>query len=120
MTDYYYPVLSDETSLPLYVLGIGARDREFHFVREDGYPNHQIIYCTRGQGHIIFDGHEYDIKPGDAFYLPPSVPHEYYPVGDIWETHWITFEGREAIEMLKHIKLEKAKVFHTFMEQSII
>ena len=35
MTDYYYPVLSDETSLPLYVLGIGARDREFHFVRED-------------------------------------------------------------------------------------
>ena len=51
MTDYYYPVLSDETSLPLYVLGIGARDREFHFVREDGYPNHQIIYCTRGQGH---------------------------------------------------------------------
>lgn len=112
MTDYYYPVLSDETSLPLYVLGIGARDREFHFVREDGYPNHQIIYCTRGQGHVIFDGHEYDIKPGDAFYLPPSVPHEYYPVGDIWETHWITFEGREAIEMLKHIKLEKAKVFH--------
>lgn len=112
MTDYYYPVLSDETSLPLYVLGIGARDREFHFVREDGYPNHQIIYCTRGQGHIIFDGHEYDIKPGDAFYLPPSVPHEYYPVGDIWETHWITFEGREAIEILKHIKLEKAKVFH--------
>ena len=104
MTDYYYPVLSDETSLPLYVLGIGARDREFHFVREDGYPNHQIIYCTRGQGHIIFDGH--------AFYLPPSVPHEYYPVGDIWETHWITFEGREAIEILKHIKLEKAKVFH--------
>lgn len=94
MTDYYYPVLSDETSLPLYVLGIGARDREFHFVREDGYPNHQIIYCTRGQGHVIFDGHEYDIKPGDAFYLPPSVPHEYYPVGDIWETHWITFEGR--------------------------
>lgn len=67
MTDYYYPVLSDETSLPLYVLGIGARDREFHFVREDGYPNHQIIYCTRGQGHIIFDGHEYDIKPGTHF-----------------------------------------------------
>lgn len=46
MTDYYYPVLSDETSLPLYVLGIGARDREFHFVREDGYPNHQIIYLS--------------------------------------------------------------------------
>ncbi|WP_295208336.1 AraC family transcriptional regulator [Ruminococcus sp.] len=112
MTDYYYPVLSDEVNLPLYVLGVGARDKEFHFIREDGYPNHQIIYCTRGQGHIIFDGQEYDIKPGDAFYLPPSVPHEYYPVGDIWETHWITFEGREVLPLLKHIKLEKAKVFH--------
>ena len=28
MTDYYYPVLSDEVNLPLYVLGVGARDRE--------------------------------------------------------------------------------------------
>lgn len=112
MTDFYYPVLSDEYNLPMYVLGVGARDREWHFIRDEGYPNYQIIYCTRGQGVLKLGGEEYTINAGDAFYLPPRVPHEYYPVEDIWETHWITFDGREIPAVLEHIKLEKAKVFH--------
>lgn len=112
MTDFHYPVLSDEVNLPIFVLGAGARDREWHFIREDGYPNHQIIYCTRGAGVLKVDGNEYSVKAGDAMYLPPNVPHEYYPVDDIWETHWITFDGREAITILYHIKLDKAKVVH--------
>ena len=112
MTDFYYPVLNDEVNLPLYVLGIGARDREFHFIREDGYPYHQIIYCVRGSGVLVLDGEEYPINAGDAFYLPPNVPHEYYPTEEIWETHWITFEGREVESVMEYIKLEKAKVFH--------
>lgn len=112
MTDFYYPVLNDEVNLPLYVLGIGARDREFHFIREEGYPNHQIIYCVRGSGVLVLEGEEYPINAGDAFYLPPNVPHEYYPTEEIWETHWITFEGREVESVMEYIKLEKAKVFH--------
>ncbi len=112
MTDYYYTVLGDEVNLPMYVLGVGARDREFHFIREDGYPNHQIIYCIRGSGVLKLEGQEYQITAGDAIYLPPDVPHEYYPVEDIWETHWLTFEGREVKAVLDYIKLDKAKVFH--------
>ena len=50
MTDYCYPVLGEEAGLPMYVLGAGARDQEFHFIRGEGYPNHQIIYCVRGNG----------------------------------------------------------------------
>ena len=41
MTDFYYPVLNDEVNLPLYVLGIGARDREFHFIM--GADNWSLI-----------------------------------------------------------------------------
>ena len=111
MTDYYYPVLKDEVNLPMYINGIGARDTEFHFIREDGYPNHQIIYCVRGSGVLILDGEEHEINAGDGFYLPPNVPHEYYPTEDIWETHWITFEGREIPNIMAYIKLEKARVF---------
>lgn len=112
MTDFYYPVLSDEYNLPMYVLGAGARDREWHFIRDDGYPSYQIIYCTRGSGVLKLGEETYNIGAGDAFYLPPQVPHEYYPVGDIWETHWITFDGREFPQLLEHIRLDKAKVFH--------
>lgn len=111
MTDYFYPVLSDEINLPLYVLGVGARDREFHFIREEGYPNHQIVYCIRGGGVLKFNNQEFQICAGDAFYLPPKIPHEYYPTEEIWETHWLTFEGREVRELLKYIKLDTPKVF---------
>lgn len=111
MTDFYYPVLGDETELPVYILGIGARDREFHFIREEGYPNHQIIYCVRGSGRLLMDGKSYDINEGDGFYLPPKFPHEYYPLSDIWETHWVTFEGREAANMMKYIKCTGPRVF---------
>ncbi|EXM38771.1 MAG: AraC family ligand binding domain-containing protein [Ruminococcus sp.] len=112
MTDFYYPVLGDEVSLPLFVLGAGARDREWHFIREDGYPGYQIIYCTRGAGVLKIADGEFPVKAGDAMYLPPNVPHEYYPVEDIWETHWIAFSGRDAQYTLEHIKLDKAKVVH--------
>lgn len=112
MTDYYYPVLSDEVKLPMYVMGIGARDQEFHFIREDGYPNHQIIYCTRGSGVLLLHGEKYSIQAGDGFYLPPKLPHEYYPTEDIWETHWVTFEGREIPAVLQYISFTSGKVFH--------
>ena len=112
MTDYCYPVLGDEVYLPMYVLGVGGRDTEFHFIRNEGYPNHQIVYCVRGGGMLKLEGHSYPIMAGDAFYLPPHVPHEYYPTEEIWETHWLTFEGREVKPMLDYIKLDRAKVFH--------
>ncbi len=112
MTDFYYPVLSDEVNLPMYILGIGARDTEFHFIREDGYPNHQIIYCVRGSGVLKVGFEEYTITAGDGFYLPPGVAHEYYPTEEIWETHWITYEGREIPNMMEYLKLVKPRVFH--------
>ncbi len=112
MTDYCYPVLGDEVNLPFYILGVGAKDREFHFIRDEGYPQHQIIYCVRGSGILKLGGVEYQIKSGDAMYLPPHVPHEYFPTQDIWETHWLTFDGTGVKPVLDYIKLEKAKVFH--------
>ena len=112
MTDFYYPVLGDEVSLPLFVLGAGARDREWHFIREEGYPGYQLIYCTRGEGILKLNNTEYNVKTGDAMYLPPDIPHEYYPTGDVWETHWIAFSGKDVPIMLEHLKLDKAKVIH--------
>lgn len=112
MTDFYYPVLNDELRLPLYIIGAGARDREGHFIRANDYPNHQIIYCTRGSGVVKFGGKQYSVNAGDGFYLPPEYPHEYYPVEDIWETHWLTFDGREINELLDIIKFGKARYFH--------
>lgn len=40
---------------------------------------------------------------GSAFYLPPSVPHEYYPSNGNWITNWIVFRGEFAGQMLANL-----------------
>ena len=114
MTDYCYPVVGEEIGLPMYILGAGARDQEFHFIREDGYPNFQIIYCVRGSGVLRLNGTDTPINEGDAFYLPPNVPHEYFPTEEIWETHWLSFDGRECRQMLEFLGFSEAKAFHIY------
>lgn len=111
MTEFSYPILGDEAMLPLYVIGIGSSDTEWHVKRNEGFPYYQVIYCVRGQGKLIIDGKEFVIEQGQGFYLPKDYPHEYYPTQEIWETHWITYEGREAPELMKILSFENWRVF---------
>lgn len=111
MTDFCYPILNDEVNLPFYVAGIGSIDTEWHVKRDEGYVHNQLIYCVRGQGKLIVDGEEYDIEPGHGFYLPKGVPHEYYATQDIWENHWVSFDGSAVEEFMKTIQFENARVF---------
>lgn len=111
MNDFSYSILGGETQLPFYLVGIGSIDREYHVKRDEGYPYHQIIYTVRGEGVLRFDGQEHIIKPGIGYYLPPNVPHEYYTEQDIWENHWIVFDGKGINDVLGLIRFENAKVF---------
>ncbi len=111
MHEFSYPTLTNETSLPFYVIGIGSIDREYHVKREDGYPHHQIIYSTRGEGILRINNEEYTIKAGCGYYIPENMPHEYFTEQDIWENHWIVFDGYGVDEVLKSIGFENEKVF---------
>ncbi len=111
MNDFSYPTLTNETSLPFYVVGIGSIDREYHVKRDEGYPYHQIIYTTRGEGILRINNEEHVIKPGYGYYLPANVPHEYFTEQDIWENHWIVFDGKGVDEVLGLIDFKKEKVF---------
>lgn len=111
MNDFSYPTLNAETSLPFYVIGIGSIDREYHVKREEGYPYHQIIYTTRGEGVLRINDETHIIKPGMGYYLPANLPHEYYTEQDIWENHWVVFDGSGVEEILKLIDFEKERVF---------
>lgn len=111
MNDFSYSILSTETELPFYVVGIGSIDREYHVKRDEGYPYHQIIYTTRGEGVLYVGGQEYTIKAGMGYYLPKNVPHEYYTEQEIWENHWIVFDGYGVEKILELIDFCGAKVF---------
>lgn len=111
MTDFSYPILGEECKLPFYVVGIGGSDWQHKVRRDEGYPYYQMIYCMRGEGTLRVDGNEYIIAEGQGFYLPPNVPHEYFKNQEIWETHWITFDGREILNLLDVLGFSKAMTF---------
>ena len=95
-----YPILRTEKELPLFLVNMGQQHCQDHIIRPDGYPCHQILYCTKGSGTLILDGDEKLIPPFTAIYLPAHYPHEYYPNGDVWDIHWIVPSGYASEDIL--------------------
>ena len=112
MNEYLYPIIGQESSLPLFVNGIGGCDWQYHVIRDEGFPHNQINFCVGGCGKLFVDGKEYTIEPKTSFFLPPHVPHEYYTVDDIWVNHWITFDGEYVDELMKNLGFNKPFVVY--------
>lgn len=106
-----FPIIGDERKLPVYLISVGLNEWQYHVNRKHGYPHHQIIYCTKGSGTLVIDGEKYQIGPKMGFVLPKNHAHEYFTDEYIWDTHWVTFDGFAADEMLKHFGLEKPAIF---------
>lgn len=109
---YSYPNVENEKELPFYVVGVGINEWQHPVIWEKGYYHPQIIYCTKGEGRLIVDGHTYTILPNDSFYLPAFVPHEYYAVGPVWDTHWIAMDGKALPSTLEHLNLNRPEIYH--------
>lgn len=60
-----YPIIREESELPLYLLNMGQHHCQDHIARSGGYPKHQILYCTKGSGTLLLDGRKVHI---------PSLP----------------------------------------------
>ena len=81
-------------------LGKGTLMNVFHWNMADGsavpmhtHESEQFGYCIKGGFKIIEDGKEYEIGAGDAYFIPPNVPHSFVAVGDT-----------EAIDVFNPIK----------------
>lgn len=105
-----YPILQKEKELPLYILNMGQQHCQDHIVRVNGYPAHQILYCTKGGGTLILNGKKHTISPLTAIFLPALYPHEYYANGDLWDVHWIVPMGYAVDDVLRHFGLSEPKI----------
>ncbi len=110
-----FPIGGPERELPIFVLGVGLNDFQYDIIRDEGYYCHQVLYCTRGKGRVVINGKETIILPNMCFFLPANCPHEYYTIGDLWETHWISFDGYVCEKLLKTLGLDIPQVF-TFLQ----
>lgn len=106
-----YPIIGAEKELPLFLLNMGQHYCQDQMIRTEGYPCHQILYCTKGSGTLLLDDKKIRIAPYTAIFMPARYPHEYYPEEDVWDVHWVVPAGYAAEDILRHFGLEKPAVF---------
>ena len=105
-----YPYFPEAEELPFCLTGIGGSEYQGHILRPEGYHKHQILYCAGGRGVLKTDIFSSEISAGKCFYLPKNIPHEYYPVSEIWYIRWITFDGRGCDDILSRLDMDKPAV----------
>ena len=108
---FHYPIIGRESRLPLYLISIGMHDCQPFTRRGTEYAYPQLFYTTKGSGILRVDGTETEIRPGMGFFLPASCPHEYRPVGNIWDNHWIIPGGYACDTMLADMGFYKPGAF---------
>ena len=96
-----YPVIGNETHLPFYLSGIGKTSPEFHIKRDKGLTSHQFLYTANGSGVLETGGKRYILEKNSLLYLPPGLPHEYYPEHEQWATCWIVFRGDALADIMR-------------------
>ncbi|MBQ5311418.1 MAG: AraC family transcriptional regulator [Oscillospiraceae bacterium] len=106
MGEAFYPVIKGRG--PVTAAGIGTTDEQYHAVRRNGYPDHQINLCIQGDGMLIVDGREHHISAGMSFFLPKNVPHEYYALHQPWTLRWVTFAGSGCDALLESLDMTSA------------
>ncbi|AIQ65642.1 AraC family transcriptional regulator [Paenibacillus stellifer] len=100
---------SDETSLlPLYMTTAGYWEHQTETVRTSGFPDFQLHQVLNGQGRLIIGEKDLTVGPGDVFFLFPEIPHRYTPISDRWELAWVSFQGREARQLLAYAGLNES------------
>ncbi len=111
MRFYDFPIISTESSMPIYLVNMGLHDIQPRTVREEGYSCHQILYCTKGSGTFLYENKSHIIAPHTAIFIPAGFPHEYYPNEDVWDIHWIVPSGYALNELLEHFGLKSLSFF---------
>ncbi len=108
----HYPILGSESRLPVYLVSLGMHDCQPYVKRGSEYNFSQLFYTTKGSGMLCYDNIKTEIRAGNGFYIPAFYPHEYYPLEDVWDNHWIIPEGSGCGGMLADMGFsDKPQVF---------
>lgn len=99
----YTPFLTkQELELPFYMATIGNPKFQPEVLRPDGIPHYQLLYTVAGSGRCRISNSDVQVGAGDILFLPPYHKHEYHPLGNVWETQYITFGGSGFHDFFNH------------------
>jgi AraC-like DNA-binding protein len=93
----------------LYITDIGYFPKAtFHYVkRDEGSPEHILIYCTEGKGWFITPTSHGVVKPNQYIIVPANMKHRYGAnTENPWSIYWVHFRGAESSFFLRTLNME--------------
>lgn len=108
-----FPHIGPEYFFPFFLEGIGYNKCEDPMImRPEGYHSHLIVYSPEGTGELIINGETYILHPNSSFVICKNYPHQYRPLDENWNTHWITFDGYASHQLLEAMHIHNYGVYH--------
>lgn len=87
----YYPDVTRESALPVFVTGIGT-DYLQQSVSRPTLTDPQLLISVSGTGVVTVGEKTFDLPAGTGFYLGCGVDYHYRPAGhEQWLVDWVTF-----------------------------
>lgn len=112
--EYTFAVLTEnELKLPFYLVGAGCNWHQDldPYTRPSGYAYYQWIQVESGEGAVTINGEQRRVRPHQAIFLHPDVPHEYHGEVTPWVVNWFTFGGYHMEQVLEVIGLKESGVY---------
>lgn len=98
-------------SIPLLVRMLGFDYEQDSVNRPQGLPLWQFLIGVSGSGEFTIDNKHYILRPGQAVFLPPHIPHSYHSSGGKWIVHFIGFNGNSCQKLLLDLHLHRAGLY---------
>lgn len=90
---------AQRASLPIELFSACRCHAQETVTRPSGAPFYQILVVLGGRGRVRFDGKEYPLTRGCAFYVGKDIPIEYYDDGELYSAFVAAVgDGAEYIE----------------------
>lgn len=95
--------------------------KEIKTSRPYGRADFQLIYIAKGKGTFIINGKENMVNEGSlVVYFPGESQYYTYYGSDAPVIYWIHFSGFNALNYLKHIRIEHSGIYYFGMKNELI
>ena len=110
---FAYAILTElEKHLPYQMVGAGYRWKQEDINRPFGYPTHQWIQVSRGEGVADLGHGPVPVEPGQALLLYPDEAHSYRRSGNEFVTCWMSFSGSHIEKLLHTLGMPTSGIYN--------
>lgn len=88
-----------------------------YFTERENLNSFLLVYTISGEGALDYEGAQYRLKAGDAFWINCNKHHHYKTVSrEPWEFLWIHFNGAQAYGYYQTFASQGYRILHTLPE----